>query len=95
VDKQGKTVDFLLRPDRGIAAAQAFFLSHDKSDAMAAQGDLGWSRSESLRATPLAAGEPEVEIRRGAQLQIFEQYRWCARESLALPAGENPAPARG
>jgi transposase-like protein len=25
VDKQGKTVDFLLRPDRGIAAAQAFF----------------------------------------------------------------------
>jgi transposase-like protein len=25
VDKYGKTVDFLLRPDRGIAAAQAFF----------------------------------------------------------------------
>src|ERR1700675_1816975 len=25
VDKQRKTVDFLLRPDRGIAAAQAFF----------------------------------------------------------------------
>ncbi len=25
VDKQGKTVDFLLRSDRGIAAAQAFF----------------------------------------------------------------------
>ena len=25
VDKQGKTVDFLLRRDRGIAAAQAFF----------------------------------------------------------------------
>jgi transposase-like protein len=25
VDKQGKTVDFLLRQDRGIAAAQAFF----------------------------------------------------------------------
>ncbi len=25
VDKWGKTVDFLLRPDRGIAAAQAFF----------------------------------------------------------------------
>ena len=25
VDKQGNTVDFLLRPDRGIAAAQAFF----------------------------------------------------------------------
>jgi DDE domain len=24
-DKRGKTVDFLLRPDRGIAAAQAFF----------------------------------------------------------------------
>ena len=25
VDKHGKMVDFLLRPDRGIAAAQAFF----------------------------------------------------------------------
>jgi transposase-like protein len=25
VDKRGRTVDFLLRPDRGIAAAQAFF----------------------------------------------------------------------
>jgi hypothetical protein len=25
VDKHGKTVDFLLRPDRGIAAGQAFF----------------------------------------------------------------------
>ena len=25
VDKQGRTVDFLLRPDRGISAAQAFF----------------------------------------------------------------------
>jgi transposase-like protein len=25
VDKYGKTVDFLLRPDRSIAAAQAFF----------------------------------------------------------------------
>ena len=32
VDKQGRTVDFLLRPDRGVAAAQALvrkaFASH-------------------------------------------------------------------
>src|SRR5947207_12249124 len=25
VDKQGRSIDFILRPDRGIAAAQAFF----------------------------------------------------------------------
>ncbi len=25
VDKEGRTIDFLLRPDRGVAAAQAFF----------------------------------------------------------------------
>jgi transposase-like protein len=25
VDKQGRSIDFMLRPDRGIAAAQAFF----------------------------------------------------------------------
>ena len=34
VDKQGRSVDFILRPDRGIAAAQAFFrkalTSHSK-----------------------------------------------------------------
>ena len=48
----------------------------DKSDAVAAQGDLGRSCTESLRATAVAAGEPKVmEVRRGAQLQIFEQYR--------------------
>jgi len=38
IDKQGKTVDFLLRRDRGIAA-----------------------------------GEPKVEVRRGAQLQVSQQ----------------------
>ena len=27
VDKQGRSIDFMLRPDRGIAAAQAFFRS--------------------------------------------------------------------
>jgi transposase-like protein len=31
VDKYGKTVDFLLRPDRSIAAAQAFFRQALKS----------------------------------------------------------------
>jgi transposase-like protein len=39
VDKHGKTVDFLLWPDRGIAAAQAFFrMALSTSLPVAAQG---------------------------------------------------------
>ena len=38
----------------------------DKSDAAAAQGDPGRSCAEPLRAKALAAGEPEVGIRRNA-----------------------------
>jgi transposase-like protein len=47
VDKHGKTIDFLLRPDRGIAAAQAFFRK-----ALVARG-LRWVRAwrDVLRST--------------------------------------------
>jgi transposase-like protein len=51
VDKQGKTVNFLLRPDRGIAAAQASFRKALATNPtpVAEEGDSGWSRAESLR----------------------------------------------
>src|SRR5665213_403844 len=77
VDKQGKSVDFLLRRDRGIAAAQAFFRKAlaDESHAMAAQGDSGWPYSESPRAPATTTGESEVEIRGGQDLQVSQQHR--------------------
>ena len=46
VDKHGKTVDFLLRRDRGIAAAQP---TRDQCSARAAQGDSRWPCAESAR----------------------------------------------
>ena len=76
VDKQGKTVDFLLRRDRGIAAAQAFFRkAGDESYAMAAQGDPGWPYSESPGTTTITTGESKVEIRGGTDLQVPQQHR--------------------
>jgi transposase-like protein len=48
VDKQGRSVDFMLRPDRGIAAAQAFFRR-----ALASH-----PRIRPFRAQPVDAPEP-------------------------------------
>ena len=66
VDKQGKSVDFLLRQDRGIG---------DQSYAMAAQGDPGWPHSESPCTTAITTGESKMEIRGGADLQVPKQHR--------------------
>jgi transposase-like protein len=75
VDKQGKTVDFLLRRDRGIAAAQAFFRKAlATSQSMAAQGDAGWPRAESSSPATASTGRSEVAERRGKDLQIPQQY---------------------
>jgi transposase-like protein len=77
VDKQGKTVDFLLRRDRGIAAAQAFFRK------ALATNPARWPRkvtldghySELPGTTAIATGESEVEVRGGTDLQVPQQYR--------------------
>jgi transposase-like protein len=42
VDKQGRTVDFLLREDRGIAAAQAFFRKAFSSTRIARPAKSHW-----------------------------------------------------
>src|SRR4029434_11057214 len=53
VDKQGRTVDFLLRQDRGIAAAQAFFrkgfASHPNRPPQKATLDGHWPSHRALR----------------------------------------------
>jgi transposase-like protein len=62
VDKQGKTVDFLLRRDRGIAAAQTFFrkAARYESQSMAAQGDAGRPCAESSIPSIASTGRSEV-----------------------------------
>jgi transposase, IS6 family len=43
VDRHGTTVAFLLRPDRGVAAAQAFFsIAFRDAAAVAAQDNTRW-----------------------------------------------------
>ena len=53
VDKHGRTVDFLLRPDRGIAAAQAFFrkalASHTDHPPLKIKLDGHWHSHRALR----------------------------------------------
>ena len=53
VDKQGRTVDFLLRQDRGIAAAQAFFrkafASHPNRPPQKVTLDGHWPSHRALR----------------------------------------------
>jgi transposase-like protein len=61
VDKHGKTVDFLLRPDRGIAAAQAFF--RKAFTAVAAQDHARRPRAEPPGPSVSAAGRSDVEVR--------------------------------
>jgi transposase-like protein len=76
VDKHGRTVDFLLRPDRGIAAAQAFFrkalASHRSS---AAEDYIGWPLAQSSGAALASARAPCVAQSQSPQLRVSEQHR--------------------
>ena len=61
VDKHGKTVDFLLRPDRGIAAAQAFFRKA-LSTSLPRWPRKIWPLAESRGPSASAARGSEVEV---------------------------------
>ena len=55
VDKQGRSIDSLLRPDQGVAAAQAFFRrALVASGSTVAQGHTRWSRTEPPGVDPSA-----------------------------------------
>src|ERR1700674_4976147 len=77
VDKHGRTVDFLLRADRGIAAAQAFFrealASH--TDQSAAEDYTGWPLAQSSGAALASARARCVAQSQSPQLKVSEQYR--------------------
>lgn len=76
VDKHGKSVDFLLRPDRGIAAAGVLSESSgDELATVAAQGDARWPRAESSSVTASSTGGSEVEVRGGEKLSLPQQHR--------------------
>jgi len=68
VDKHGKTVDFLLRPDRGIAAAQAFFRKALATSLprwprkVTLDGHVPSHRALRLRSFRAAANAPEPQI---------------------------------
>jgi transposase-like protein len=64
VGKRGKTVDFLLRPDRGIAAAQAFFRKALSTSLprWPPQDQARWPLAESHGASASATRGSEVEV---------------------------------
>ena len=76
VDKHGRTVDFLLRADRGIAAAQAFFRK-----ALASHTDhpplkiTGWPLAQSSGAALASARARCVAQSESPQLKVSEQHR--------------------
>jgi transposase-like protein len=79
VDKQSKSVDFLVRRDGGIAAAQTFFRK------ALATNPTRWPRKVTLdghtpshRALRLLRREnPKWKYVGGADLQVPQQYRWA------------------
>jgi transposase-like protein len=73
--KHGKTVDFLLRPDRGIAAAQAFFRKALETQAPRVPRKITLDgHVPSHRALWLLTGASLLEERQGQKLQIPEQH---------------------
>jgi transposase-like protein len=76
VDKHGKTIDFLLRPDRGIAAAQAFFRKALATQAPRVPRKVTLDgHVPSHRAAVVAApGASVLEKRQGQKLQVPEQH---------------------
>src|ERR1700730_13877028 len=77
-DKQGKTVDFLLRRDRGIAAAQVFFRK-----ALATNLNR-WPRKVTL--------DGHVPSHRALRLLRREDPRWLHVNLTGLPKGDTQVP---
>jgi transposase-like protein len=76
VDRQGKTVDFLLRPDRGIAAAQAFFRKALYfASARSAQSYPRRPRAESARFVATAGRASALAQSGSSNLQVPQQHR--------------------
>ena len=76
VDKQGNSVDFLLRRDRGIAAAQALFRKALATNPTRRPRKVTLDgHTPSQRALRLLRRENPMEIRGGADLQVPQQCR--------------------
>jgi transposase-like protein len=76
VDKQGRSIDFTLRPDRGIAAAQAFFRKALASHPNRAPRKVNtrWPCTEPPSVATLAARTPCLEPSQSAEFKVPEQH---------------------
>ena len=74
VDKQGRSVDFMLRPDRGIAAAQAFFRRALASHADSAQGHTRWPCTDPPGVATVATRAPCLASSQNAEFKVPEQH---------------------
>jgi transposase-like protein len=97
VDKFGKTVDSLLCADRSVSAARAFFCKALKTHHPRRPRKLNLDgNAASHRALRLLRKEnPELQSVVIRSCRYLNNIVGAPGKSLALPAGENPAPARG
>src|SRR5204862_3146609 len=76
VDKQGRSIDFMLRPDRGIAAAPGV-LSEGAclaSGSSSAQGHTRWPCTKPPGVAPLATRAPCLAPSQSSEFQVPEQH---------------------
>jgi len=76
VDKQGRSIDFLLRPDRGIVAAQGVLSegARHASGSTSAQGHTRWPSTEPPGVATPATRAPCLAPSQSSEFKVPEQH---------------------